>query len=246
MQSHNPPWGEKMQVLAMGSPAMLNRPCVDCGLFTGRFCDYCLASDRLPDEVWAAGQMTPLCSNCENKHQACHFCRGASWCTPPPHRRAGLVASQQQAERPEQDVDLQDVLATTQDLPEAASSMSNGEECGSEVSQDMTDYDDCVEEIESHICEMKELVELYDEWAMMVEESKEQTELHQQLKAWSVRLEKQIGRAEDFMMDKKSFEVTDKFRMNLACHMSDVILPQYEFFRCSMGHVQDEVISLEL
>ena len=43
-----------------------------------------------------------------------------------------------------------------------------GEECGSEVSQDMTDYDDCVEEIESHICEMKELVELYDEWAMMV------------------------------------------------------------------------------
>ena len=110
----------------------------------------------------------------------------------------------------------------------------------------MTDYDDCVEEIESHICEMKELVELYDEWAMMVEESKEQTELHQQLKAWSVRLEKQIGRAEDFMMDKKSFEVTDKFRMNLAIHMSDVILPQYEFFRRSMGHVQDEVISVKV
>ena len=48
------------------------------------------------------------------------------------------------------------------------------------------------------------------------------------------------------MMDKKSFEVTDKFRMDLAIYMCDVILPQYEFFRCSMGHVQDEVISLEL
>ena len=235
-----------MQVLAMGSPAMLNRPCVDCGLFTGRFCDRCLASDRMPAEVWADGQMTPLCSNCENKHQACHFCRGASWCTPPPHRRAGLVASQQQAERPEQDVDLQDVLATTQDLPEAASSMSNGEECGSEVSQDMTDYDDCVEEIESHICEMKELAILADEWAMTVEESKDQTLLHQHLKAWIVRLEIQIGTAEDFMRDKKSLRVSDKFREELAIYMSDVILPQYEFFRCSMGHVQDEVISLEL
>ena len=96
------------------------------------------------------------------------------------------------------------------------------------------------------ICEMKELAILADEWAMTVEESKDQTLLRQHLKAWIARLEKQIGRAEDFMMDKKSFEVTDKFRMNLACHMSDVILPQYEFFRRSMGHVQDEVISVKV
>ena len=76
-----------MQVLATGSEEMLNRPCVDCGLITGRFCDYCLASDRMPGEVWAAGQMTPLCSYCDNKHDACHFCRGQTWCTPPPHRQ---------------------------------------------------------------------------------------------------------------------------------------------------------------
>eukprot|EP00975_Prorocentrum_lima_P040090 8421035-Prorocentrum_lima.AAC.1 len=42
------------------------RPCVDCGLMTGRFCDWCLAADRLPGEVRAAGQMTPLCSHCDN------------------------------------------------------------------------------------------------------------------------------------------------------------------------------------
>ena len=64
---------------------MLNRPCVDCGLKTGRFCDWCKAAGRLPNEDWADGQMTPLCSNCDNKRGACHFCRGEQWCMPPPH-----------------------------------------------------------------------------------------------------------------------------------------------------------------
>ena len=100
-----------------------------------------------------------------------------------------------------------------------------GEEWGSAVSEESTDYDDCVEEIESHICEMKELAILADEWAMTVEESKDQTLLHQHLKAWIVRLEIQIGTAEDFMRDKKSLRVSDKFREELAIYMSDVILP---------------------
>ena len=72
-----------MQVLAWGDENMLARPCVDCGLKTGCYCDYCRACDRCPKEKWADGQMTPLCTNCDNRQGACHFCRGLSWCTPP-------------------------------------------------------------------------------------------------------------------------------------------------------------------
>ena len=50
------------------SPDMLLRSCVDCGLRTGCFCDHCLAEDRVPNEVWASGQHTPLCSHCDNEH----------------------------------------------------------------------------------------------------------------------------------------------------------------------------------
>ena len=74
-----------MEVLAWGDEDMLCRPCVDCGLYTGRFCDWCYAVERLPDEEWAEGQHTPLCSRCDNKHYACHFCRGLLWATPPSH-----------------------------------------------------------------------------------------------------------------------------------------------------------------
>ena len=61
--------GQSMHVLAHSdSPDMLLRSCVDCGLRTGRFCDHCLAEDRVPNEVWASGQHTPLCSHCDNEH----------------------------------------------------------------------------------------------------------------------------------------------------------------------------------
>ena len=40
--------GSKMEVLAAGDPQTLTRPCIDCGLITGRFCDFCLAKDRFP------------------------------------------------------------------------------------------------------------------------------------------------------------------------------------------------------
>ena len=73
-----------MEILAFGDEETLCRPCVDCRLMTGNFCDHCLAEDRLPNEVWAVNQATPLCSHCEAKHGACHYCLGKHWCDPPP------------------------------------------------------------------------------------------------------------------------------------------------------------------
>ena len=72
-----------LEVTAVGDKETLIRGCVDCGLFTGRFCDYCYAKERVPTERWAKGQLTPLCSKCDNAHGSCHFCRNLKWCTPP-------------------------------------------------------------------------------------------------------------------------------------------------------------------
>ena len=55
------------------------RPCVDCGVSTGNFCDGffddCFAALRLPDETWGENQRTPLCTQCEQKLTRCKFCR---------------------------------------------------------------------------------------------------------------------------------------------------------------------------
>ena len=59
--------------------------CVDCGLYTGNWCEYCKAADRYPKEQWGVGQMTPLCTKCDAKYDQCHFCRGVLWCMPPAH-----------------------------------------------------------------------------------------------------------------------------------------------------------------
>ena len=75
-----------LEVLAWGTKAELYRPCVDCGKYTGRYCDYCIAAARLPKEKWCKGQHTPLCSTCDNSKDACHFCRGEPWVTPLPWR----------------------------------------------------------------------------------------------------------------------------------------------------------------
>ena len=75
---------QPIEVLARGTEADFIRECVDCGQWTGRFCDYCLAADRIPGEKWADGQATPLCSLCDNSRDKCHYCFRKHWCTPPP------------------------------------------------------------------------------------------------------------------------------------------------------------------
>ena len=62
------------EVISFGNME-LARPCVDCGVLTGCYCDFCYAMDRLPSETWAPGQATPLCTSCDRKHDKCHFCR---------------------------------------------------------------------------------------------------------------------------------------------------------------------------
>ena len=53
--------GCDMSIICASDQETLVRPCVDCGQMTGRFCDYCYAADRCPDERWAPNQLTPLC-----------------------------------------------------------------------------------------------------------------------------------------------------------------------------------------
>ena len=77
---------EKMEVLAVGNRELPNRPCVDCGLFTGCFCDWCYAAERDPDSEWARGHHTPLCTSCDRKYGRCHYCRGMQWAVLAPRK----------------------------------------------------------------------------------------------------------------------------------------------------------------
>ena len=78
-----------LQVMAASEdPSIFRRPCVDCGLITSIYCDYCFAMDRLPSEVWENGQYTPLCSSCDKRFDMCHDCRGIHWATPPPWKES--------------------------------------------------------------------------------------------------------------------------------------------------------------
>ena len=89
--------GSALHVLAVApenDPTILLRACVDCGLNTGRFCDYCLAEDRFPKgdstgRSWAMNQQTPLCSFCDSAREACHFCLGI-WVTRPVEIYCGM------------------------------------------------------------------------------------------------------------------------------------------------------------
>ena len=79
-----------LQALAFGTQDQFCRPCVDCGLITGCFCDgdgeECYAAVRMPQEDWAPNQLTPLCTACDRRFDMCHFCRGIPWVTPLAHR----------------------------------------------------------------------------------------------------------------------------------------------------------------
>ncbi|CAE7943450.1 unnamed protein product [Symbiodinium sp. KB8] len=70
-----------LQALTVGTQDELCRPCADCGLYTGCYCDgndwgECFAADRLPREHWANNQRTPLGTACDRRFNMCHFCRG--------------------------------------------------------------------------------------------------------------------------------------------------------------------------
>ena len=99
-----------LEFLCFGEAENLIRPCVDCGLVTGRFCDgprgetgpQCYAAYRVPTESWEPKQRTPFCLRCEELQQQrhgtwgmCHFCRGVNWCTPPPRERSCASLDQQ-------------------------------------------------------------------------------------------------------------------------------------------------------
>ena len=83
-----------LQVLAFGDAGELIKPCVDCGLLTGNFCDAlefvsgfrCIAAERVPSGQWVEGQRTPLCTQCEKKVGCCLFCRKVASCQPEPHQ----------------------------------------------------------------------------------------------------------------------------------------------------------------
>ena len=106
----------EMQVFCFGSQEMLVRPCVDCGQWTGGFCEWCYAKDHAPDEEWAEGQRTPLCSECDNQNKACHFCRGLKACRPPAWRAVESQSLQQEAADLEAEWKADYLLRGTYDL----------------------------------------------------------------------------------------------------------------------------------
>ncbi len=76
-----------MEVFAWaGDPTTFIRPCVDGCRKTGSFCEgsnnMCFARHRVPSEIWANGQRTPLCSACCSQREECHFCRKVHLCAP--------------------------------------------------------------------------------------------------------------------------------------------------------------------
>ena len=79
----------RLDALAMGTYEDLCRPCVDCGIKFGSYCDGkwgvpCFAAVRVPSEQWCDGQRTPpLCTKCDRMMGMCRFCRGVPSCTPP-------------------------------------------------------------------------------------------------------------------------------------------------------------------
>ena len=76
-----------LQVTAVSdSSTQLIQPCVDCGLWTGNWCE-CFGEYWMPNSPWEPGQRTPLCTRCDRRHGECHNCRGIPWCTPFAHGR---------------------------------------------------------------------------------------------------------------------------------------------------------------
>ena len=47
-----------LEVVQVAPQHALHRPCGDCGLRTGSWCDYCFALTQFPEEHWAPNQNT--------------------------------------------------------------------------------------------------------------------------------------------------------------------------------------------
>ena len=80
-----------------GKIVPLLRPCVDCGLVTGSFCESrCFAEDWLGSihEDWNDNQFTPHCTVCTARCKYCHFCRHKDWCMPEPHHSVKTPTSE--------------------------------------------------------------------------------------------------------------------------------------------------------
>ena len=80
-------------------PTLFYRPCVDCGQKTGCFCDHCEAQERMPDQWWVNGQLTPLCTACDAMRGACHLCLGL-YCTLAPHSRPQMPTPEHSSPMP--------------------------------------------------------------------------------------------------------------------------------------------------
>ena len=78
--------------LAYGTCDDLRRPCVDCGLYTGCFCDG-LPSPQLCRPKIGKGNRRP-CAPCDRRMEICHFCRGVPQITSPAHRNRNAAAQQ--------------------------------------------------------------------------------------------------------------------------------------------------------
>ena len=81
----------QLEVMAAGPTEHLVRPCVDCGMCTGSYCDHCQAKHNVPDEWWATGQHTPLCSKGDARWRRCHFCRQTPSCRPFAYGAEGVL-----------------------------------------------------------------------------------------------------------------------------------------------------------
>ena len=69
-----------LQVLSFSAdPDTFKKPCIECGLITGNFCDgqtgECFAKDTIKDGKFEPGQRTPMCTKCEKKYRFCKVCR---------------------------------------------------------------------------------------------------------------------------------------------------------------------------
>ena len=111
-------------------------------------------------------------------------------------------------------------------------------------SEEDSDYAECVEELENRIEEMEELTVVAAAWAEKVEGSKDKAQLHEDIKGWITQLKTKLASAQVFMKEKKTFIVTDNFRMELADHMADSAFPRYETFRHSV-RCMDATIDLD-